>query len=289
MHERAHAPERYPRQFSQRLQEHLDVTAEQCPQHQACIELAAFAQVSNKRLDLLLRRDRSQHDGCLFARLFCDALRTIRLQPRARGDEAGKRLRQLGHQGLARGRGQIIARKHRLAEGAEMPKAGNDAVKREWSDLRGRILGQDEARFRRADLGDGGRYRPRQRVAIGDSALRLHLAGGNRIDEISVEQERRMLEHPRGHLRLVGGEAENDCRGRLLTESQRPCQLGAHHRRGIVEEHDQRAFRCRAIIRTELGIKIGARQCGGRIRSLSRAGRAHPLQELANDHGAGKA
>ena len=39
-------------------------------------------------------------------------------------------------------------------------------------------------------------------------------------------------------------------------------------RRGIVEQHDERALGGRAIVRAELGIKIGAGQSGGGIASL---------------------
>jgi hypothetical protein len=123
-------------------------------------------------------------------------------------------------------------------------------------------------------------------VAIGDGRLYLRLAGRNRIDEIGIEQERRMLEHPGCHFRLVAGEAENDCRRCVLAEGKRPRQLGAHQRRGIVEQHDERALGGRPIIRAKLGIKKGAGQRAGRITSLRGGRRAHPLQELTNDHGA---
>jgi hypothetical protein len=60
-------------------------------------------------------------------------------------------------------------------------------------------------------------------------------------------------------------------------------ELRTHQRRGIVEQHDGRAFGGGAIIRREMGIKIGARQRAGGL-ALHRGRRAHPLQELTNDH-----
>jgi len=72
--------------------------------------------------------------------------------------------------------------------------------------------------------------------------------------------------------------------GGALAESERPRELGAHQRRGVVEQHDERALGGRAVVRPEPGIKIGAGQSGGGIASLRSGSRARPLQELTNDH-----
>ena len=58
--------------------------------------------------------------------------------------------------------------------------------------------------------------RARQIGAARDRGLRLRPPGGDRIDQIGVDQQRRMLEHPARDLRLVGGEPEDDRRRRLI-------------------------------------------------------------------------
>ena len=96
--------------------------------------------------------------------------------------------------------------------------------------------------------------------------------GGDRIDQIGVHQQRRMLEHPARDLRLVGGEPEDHRRRRLVAERQRPRQRLAHQRRRIVEQHDQRAFGRGAIVGRQIGIEIGARHA----RWLPRHARRRP-------------
>ena len=154
----------------------------------------------------LSQRDRGERDGRLLAGLLGDALGVVLLQPFARRDEAGERLGELGDQRLPGRRRQIVARQHGFADGGEMAEAGDDAVERERRDLGLHVLDQHQTGLGRADLGDGGGDGARQRGAVGDRGLRLRAAGRDRIDQIGVDQERRMLEHPARHLRLVGGE-----------------------------------------------------------------------------------
>ena len=146
------------------------------------------------------------------------------------------------------------------------------------------VLDQHQAGLGGADLGDGGGHRARQIGAARDRDLRLRPAGGDRVDQIGVHQQRRMLEHPARDLRLVGGEPEDHRRRRLLAERERPRQRLAHQRRRIVEQHDQRAFGGGAIVGRQIGIEIGARQRGGCLGPLGGARGTQPLQKLTNDH-----
>ena len=152
------------------------------------------------------------------------------------------------------------------------------------SDLGAVVLDQHQAGLGGADLGDGGGDRARQIGAARDRGLRLRPAGRDRIDQVGIDQQRRMLEHPARDLRLVGGEPEDHRRRRVLAERQRPRQRFAHQRRRIVEQHDQRAFGGGAVIGGEIGIEIGARQCGGGLGTLGGTRRTHPLEKLTNDH-----
>ena len=110
------------------------------------------------------------------------------------------------------------------------------------SDLGAVVLDQHQAGLGGTDLGDGGGDGARQIGAARDGGLRLRPSGRDRIDQIGVHQQRRMLEHPARDLRLVGREAEDHRRRRRFAERQRPRQRFAHQRRRIVEQHDQRAF-----------------------------------------------
>ena len=147
-----------------------------------------------------------------------------------------------------------------------------------------RILDQDEAGLGHADFGDGGGDRRGSGDRFAIASLHRRTAGRDRIDQVGIDQQRRMLEHAGRDVRLIGGERENDGRRRVLAEGQRPRERGAHQRRRIVEQHDQRAFGGGAIVGREIGIEIGARQCAGRIGALGGGRGTQPLQELTNNH-----
>ena len=208
----------------------------------------------------------------------------ILVEPGARRDEAGQRLGQFCDQRLPRRRRQILAHQHGFADRGEMAVARDDAIERERNDLGAVVLDQHQAGFGGADLGDRGRDRARQVGAARDRGLRLRPAHGDRIDQVGVHQERRMLEHPARNLRLIGGEPENHRRRRLVAECQRPRQRLAHQRRRIVEQHDERAFGRGAIIGRQIGIEIGARHGAGCLGTLGGTRGTEPLQELTNDH-----
>jgi hypothetical protein len=192
----------------------------------------------------------------------------------------------LGDQRLASRRRHIVADEHGLADGGEMAEALDDAVERERHDLGARILDQHETGLGRSDLSNGGGDRAWKLRSVGDGGLRRRLPGRDRVDEIGVDQKRRMLQHPGRHLRLVGGKAEDHRRWRLLAERQRAGELGAHQRRRIVELHDERTFGGGAVIRREIGIEVGAGERGGGISPIRSGCIAHPMEELTYDHDA---
>jgi hypothetical protein len=174
----------------QGLNEQFHIAGEQRPQHQAGGELAALAQMAHERPNFMARRNRGQDDRRLLARLLGHALRAIFLQPCARGDKAGERLRKLGDQPLARRRGQIVAGQHRFANGAEMTEALHDPVERERRNLGARVLDENQAGLGRADFRDRRRYGARQRHATRNGELRLRPEGRDRVDQVGVDQER---------------------------------------------------------------------------------------------------
>jgi hypothetical protein len=228
--------------------------------------------------------DRRERDGRLFAGLLGDAPGMVLLQPFACRDEAGERLGQLGDEPLPGRRRQVVAGEHRFAHGGEMAEAGDDPIERERRDLGLGILDQHQAGLGRSHLGDRSRDGARQRRAVGDGGLRLRTAGGDRIDQVGVDQQRRIFQHPARHLRLVGGKPQDHRRGRELAERERLGQRGAHQRRRIVELHDERALGSGAVVRREIGIEVSARQGGGGVAPLGGWCGAHPVQELTNDH-----
>ena len=140
------------------------------------------------------------------------------------------------------------------------PNAFDHAYERERCDLSAFVLDQHQTGLSATDLGDGRRDGARQRRTPGDRHLDLRLPGCHCVHEVGIDQERRMLEHPARYLRLVGGEPENHRRRRVLAERQRLRQRLAHQRRGIVEQHDQRALGGDAVVRRKVGVEVSARQ-----------------------------
>ncbi len=169
---------------------------------------------------------------------------------------------------------------------ARCPKRVDDAIERERCDLGLWIFDQHQAGLRHADFGDRRRHRARQRGTVGDRGLSLRPAGGYGVHEIGVDQQGRMLEHPAGDFRLIGGKPHDHRGRRKLAEGERPRQRLAHHRRRIVEQHDERALGGGAIVGRQVRVEIGARHGGRGIRPVRGGCRPCPLQELTNDHAA---
>ena len=225
-----------------------DVAGQQSAQDEAGIELATFAQMLDQWRHLGARRERRKRHRRLLAGVARDAFGATGLEPFPRGHEARQRLRELGDQRLARRRRQILACEQRLADRAEMSEALDEAVERERRDLGARVLDHHQAGLRRADLGDGGRHRGSESPTVRDRELRRRRPGRHRIDEIGLDQERRMLQHPTRDLGLIDRQAKDHHQRRVLTEGKRPRERRAHQRRWIVERHDQRPFASGAIV-----------------------------------------
>jgi hypothetical protein len=79
-------------------------------------------------------------------------------------------------------------------------------------------------------------------VAIQDGRLPRRIAGGDGIDQIGVEEERRALQQWRSHIGLIAGECMHDGRGRFLARREHRGQSLANQWRRIVEQHDHGAF-----------------------------------------------
>ena len=165
-----------------------------------------------------------------------------------------------------------------------MAEAVDHAVDGERRDVGVDIFQQRETGFRGADFGDGRGDRARQHGAAGDRRLRLGAAGGDEIDEIGFEQQRRARQDRHRDLRLVGGQRIDDDRRRVLRGGEDLGQRLAHQRRRVVEQHDHRAFGGGAVIGRKVGVEIGARQGGRGIGPVTGLSGTDPLQKLTDNH-----
>ncbi len=196
----------------------------------------------HQALHVLAARPRRDVHGGAIARLDRDALGTIGAQPVPRHDELRKGLGELGHQSGARRGRQILQHQHRLADRGEMAVALDDAIPGERRELGVGIFDQLEGCRRAADFGDGGADRHRQRDTAGDRALHLVIAGCDDVDEIGVDQKRRMFEHGQRDGRLVRRQRPHDRCRRIRAARKGLGHRLPHQRRGIVEQHQERAF-----------------------------------------------
>jgi hypothetical protein len=58
----------------------------------------------------------------------------------------------------------------------------------------------------------------------------------------------------------------------------------AHQRRGIVEQHQHRAFGGAEIVGRKIGVEIGAGQCACCFGPLAGRRGAHPIEKIADDN-----
>ena len=84
------------------------------------------------------------------------------------------------------------------------------------------------------------------RRAIG--ALRLIIAGRDDVDEIGIDQKRRMFEDGQRHRGLVDRQRLHDGGRRIGAAGKHLGHRLAHQRRSIVEQHQQRAFGGGAVV-----------------------------------------
>ena len=114
------------------------------------------------------------------------------------------------------------------------------------------VFDQFERCGRRADFGNRGGNRGRQIDAAGDGALHVAVAGRDDVDEVGIDQKRRMFEHRQRDRRLVERKRLHD-RGRRVRAARKYFRHGlADQRRRIVEQHQQRAFGGDAIVLAEI-------------------------------------
>jgi hypothetical protein len=110
------------------------------------------------------------------------------------------------------------------------------------------VFDQFERGGRRADLGNRRAHRRRQVDAARDRALHVIVAGRDDVDEIGVDQKRRMLEHGKRDRGLVERQRLHD-RGRCFRAAGKHVRHRLpHQRRRIVQQHQQRAFGGGAIV-----------------------------------------
>ena len=173
-------------------------------------------------------------------------------QPVAGGNELRQRVGQFRDQRRAGGGRQAFQHQHRFPDGGEMAMPFDDAVPGKRRKLGIGVFDQFERCRRRTDFGNRGGNRRRQIDAAGDRALHVAGAGRDDVDEVGVDQKRRMFEHRQRDRRLVGRQRPHD-RGRRVGAAREYFRHRlANQRRRIVEQHQQRAFGGDAIVLGEI-------------------------------------
>jgi hypothetical protein len=188
------ALERHSGEIRKRFLEKRGVAGQQRAEDEPGSELAGGAQMPDQPVHFGLRCLGSQHDGCFLASLLGDTHRAILGQPVAGRNEASERFGEFCDQSLPRRSRQIIARKQDFANRRKMTETLDDAIDGKHSDLCVGILKKQEAGFGRADLGDRGGNRSRQEGAARDRSLGGGTVRSKRIDELGIEQKRRMFQ-----------------------------------------------------------------------------------------------
>jgi hypothetical protein len=205
-------------------------------------------------------------------------------EPLPRRDEAGQRLRQLRQQRLPRRHGQIVAGEQIFADRRQVAETRDNAVDGKQRDVGVGIFQERQAGLGRADFGDGGGERQRQHRPVGDLGLHVRLAGGDQVHEIVLQQQRRARQDRLRDVELVGGERMHHHARRLLRGGEHVGERSAHQRRGIVEQHDHRAFGGGAIVGRQIGMEISPRQRGRGLGAFAGRRITDPLQELTDNH-----
>ena len=164
------------------------------------------AQMPHQRAHLVVRRVGGKRDGRLLAGL-CVANSACSGPSHCRAaTKSASVCDSLREQRLARRHRQIVARQQVLADRRQMAEALDDAVDARTARFRRRHFPAARDRPRRADLGDRGGQRARQPRAAGDRDLHVGIAGGDQVDQIVFEQQRRARQHRHRDVRLIGGE-----------------------------------------------------------------------------------
>ena len=128
----------------------------------------------------------------------------------------------------------------------------DNAVPGKWSKLGVGVFDQFERCRRRTYFGNRGGNRRRQIYAAGDRTLHVAGAGRDDIDEVSVDQKRRIFEYRQRDRRLVGRKRPHDSGRRVRASREYFRHRLADQWRWIVEQHQQRAFGGDAIVLAEI-------------------------------------
>jgi hypothetical protein len=161
----------------------------------------------------------------------------------------------------------------------------DDAVPGELRKLGIGIFDQLQRRRGRADFGNGRADRGRQADAARDRALGRFIAGRDNVDEIGIDQKRRMFEDGQRHRGLVDGQRLHDGGRCIGAAAKHFGHCLAHQRRRIIEQHQQRAFGGGAVVVGEIRNQPGPRQSSRGLRPLTGGCVPDPTDKLPNDHG----
>ncbi len=165
-----------------------------------------------------------------------------------------------------------------------MAVALHDPVQRERRQRRIGVLDQLERRGRMADLGDGGADRRRQAGPARDGALRVGIAGGDNVDEVGIDQQRRMFEDRQSDRGLVDRQRLHDGRRRIGAACEHLCHGLANERRAVVQQHQQRALGGGAVVLRQIGDQPGPGQSPRGLRALPCGSCPYPTDKVPNDH-----
>ena len=195
MNEPDDARERQVGQLRQRLLEQHHIAGEQRAQHQAGGELAV-----SRRWRMSGRISPSGETAASVTVAFSQASLATRC---ARSSASHSRAAtkpasvsdSLATSAWRVGAGRSSRASSGLADRRQMAEALDDAVDRERRDIGVGIFQQREAGLRRSDFGDGGGHRARQQERGPRWRACRRRDGRDRIDQVGVDQQRRMLEH----------------------------------------------------------------------------------------------
>ena len=229
-----------------------------------------------------LRRDIYGRAGAGLPR---NAAGAVSAEPIAPDYELGQRVRQLCNQRKSdRGR-QIFHHQHLFADCREMAVPLDDAAVRNRLKSGGCVCGQLECSGGGPDFGNRCTDRCGKLGAPCNRALHLGIASGDNVNEISVDQKRRIFENGSRDRGLVD-------RQRLYNDGRRigaACEHIGHgltyKRRGIVKQPQESALGGGAIIIRQIGNQPGPRQRSRCLCSPGGRSGSYPTDELPNDHG----
>ena len=206
-------------------------------------------------------------------------------EPLPSGDEAGKRVRQLGEQRLAGRHRQIGARQHRFADSRQMAEALDDAVDGERRDVGVGIFQKREAGLRASHFGDGSGERARQHGAAGDGGLRRRLrrslpGRSDRLPAASATARGSPSRSPADRWRAHGSPpAARFCDVANTSASARRTSGDGSSSSMIIAP----SAAAKIVVR-QIGIEIGAGQRGSGLGSFAGRRVADPLQKLTDNH-----